>query len=98
MSSTGESRKFAFTDAPALLITMVTSCACSAAAATEAGSLTSSASGTASGCVTVFGSRAVAYTFFAPRSYRASTSARPMPRLPPVTRTTEPSMFVMEIS
>ncbi len=41
-------------------VTALTSSACAAAAATEAGSVTSSATRTASGCVTLRGSRAVA--------------------------------------
>jgi len=57
MSCSDEVRKSARVEAPALLIRIVTSLACSAMASAAFGSVTSSASGTASGCVTVFGSR-----------------------------------------
>ena len=89
ISSRSFSRSPSSSDAPvptpALLTRSVTSPAASAAAATEAWSVMSSATGTAPGRVTEAGSRAPAYTR-APRLISSAARARPKPRLAPVTR------------
>ena len=65
------------------------------AARIAAGSVTSRVSGVTrwSECIQV--PRVLAYTRRAPRRSASSTSARPMPLLPPVTRTVFPVIFVM---
>ena len=75
---------------PALLTTIDTSVAASAAAATELSSVTSSTSRTMRWFGGVCGDLEVAYTFPAPRSSSSSTIARPKLRLPPVTSTRLP--------
>ncbi len=88
-------------DEPALLISSVTSPVAAAAAATDAGSVTSSAMGVTPGRSTERGSRAPAYTE-APRPSSSSAKCRPNPRLAPVTRAVLPSIrmpasFVLSI-
>jgi hypothetical protein len=78
-----------------LLISTVTSGAAAASASMDAWSVISSGRGTTRGSLLGFGSRAVAYTFATPRSSRSSTIALPMPRCPPVIRTTAPSSEVI---
>ena len=81
---------------PALLMTTVTSPSSAAAAATDAGSVTSRRTAVAPGVVTDSGSRAPAYTV-APASTRASVNALPRPRLAPVTRTVDWSMEMLMV-
>src|SRR5690349_3574141 len=83
---------------PALLTTMSTSAAWAAIAETDFSSRTSRGRLTTPVRMSAYGSRAVEYTFAAPRASTSSTSAEPRPRLPPVTNTVAPCTATMTAS
>ena len=81
---------------PALLIRIETSRVAAAAAATDAGSVTSRAIGVTPSRSTEAGLRAAAYTV-APRSRSCAARCRPKPRLAPVTSAVFPVMSIGRI-
>src|SRR5437660_2974975 len=78
---------------PALLMRIATSRVAAAAAATDAGSVTSSAIGVTPARSTAAGLRAAAYTV-APRSRSCAARCRPKPRLAPVTSAVFPVISI----
>src|ERR1700751_1729730 len=79
---------------PALLTSRLTSAHCAAPWVTRPAAVMSSAMGVTPGSVTPAGSRAAPYTLAAPRLTSSRAYARPSPRLAPVTRATDPSIFM----
>src|ERR1700683_3349328 len=79
---------------PALFTSRLTSVHSSAARATPPGSVMSSATGVTPASVTAAGSRAAPYTLAAPRLTSSAANTRPRPRPAPVTRATDPAIFI----
>src|ERR1700728_4987426 len=79
---------------PALFTSRLTSAHRSATRATPSGSVMSRATGVTPASVTAAGSRAAPYTLAAPRLTSSAANTRPRPRPAPVTRATDPAIFI----